>query len=322
MTKKTPSGRKDTILFLCRELKLTDSFTLPSRAIPAPMEGIMSGTVFFRAASSLDLIDSWMPPFIGASRDCPPKYGTLRKRYRFYLESPLPFTLQILGNHEETILQTAHNAWKAGIRSINLNCGCPSPTVLSSGSGGALLKEKEKIRSVLQLLRKEIPQMAVSIKLRSAFEREEESGELFHAVREGGPHWIILHYRTVAERYKPVEKKTALHRLQTARRIWQGIPFFANGDILCAEDAYFYREETECDGVAAGRGLLQNPFLLNEILHKGKAQDLRKAFLEKLTENLTPHQKKFYGMECIRMIYGRDSEEFRKAQGCHRRGIE
>lgn len=323
MTKKTVSGQEphhDS--FPDGELKLTDFFTLPSRAILAPMEGIMSGNAFFHAASSLGLIDSWMPPFIGASRDCPPKCGTLRKRYQVFLESGLPFTLQLLGHDEETLLQAAHNAWKAGIRSLNLNCGCPSPTVLSSGSGGALLKGKDKIRSLLQTLRKGVPHMAVSIKLRAAFEREEESGELFHAVREGDPHWIILHYRTVTEGYQPMPKETALRRLQKARRIWEGIPFFANGDILHAEDAYLYRRETGCDGVAAARGLLRNPFLLNEIRCKGDPRDLRREFLKKLTENLTPRQKKFYGMECIRMIYGRDSEEFRKALQLHRSGIE
>ena len=109
--------------------------------------------------------------------------------------------------------------------------------------------------------------------------------------------------------------------LQKAGEIWKGIPFFANGDILTPEDAFIYRQETGCDGVALGRGLLQNPFLLREILYGEENRDLRQVFLEKLTENLTPRQKRFYGMECIRMIYGKDSEEFHKALELHKSGI-
>ena len=53
-------------------ISISESFSLPSRAILSPMEGIMNRNFFFDAARSLGLIDSWMPPFLGVPRGAVP----------------------------------------------------------------------------------------------------------------------------------------------------------------------------------------------------------------------------------------------------------
>lgn len=121
--------------FFSQPLPLTSRFALPSRAMLSPMEGIMNRENFFRAALGLNLIDSWMPPFIGIPKDAVPKTGTLRRRFGLFLESGIPLTVQLLGHDPEALAAASAALFRMGVNSVNINCACPSPTVVSSGSG-------------------------------------------------------------------------------------------------------------------------------------------------------------------------------------------
>ena len=146
---------------------------------------------FFRAALGLNLIDSWMPPFIGIPKDAVPKTGTLRRRFGLFLESGIPLTVQLLGHDPEALAAASAALFRMGVNSVNINCACPSPTVVSSGSGGAVLKNPELLYSILESIRRTVPELCVSVKLRSGFLSAEELPEIMDAVRSGGAHWVI-----------------------------------------------------------------------------------------------------------------------------------
>lgn len=299
--------------FFSQPLPLTSRFALPSRAMLSPMEGIMNRENFFRAALDLNLIDSWMPPFIGIPKDAVPKTGTLRRRFGLFLESGIPLTVQLLGHDPEALAAASAALFRMGVNSVNINCACPSPTVVSSGSGGAVLKNPELLYSILESIRRTVPELCVSVKLRSGFLSAEELPEIMDAVRSGGAHWVIHHFRTVREMYEPVPRTSALWRFCRVRELLDGQIFFANGDILTRPDAEEYRRECSCDGVAVGRGILRNPFLLRSI-QTGQipSENLRAEFLEKLTSGIPGKHGRHFRMECAKMAYGEDSPEFRR----------
>jgi len=300
--------------FFRQPLALTSRFTLPSRAILSPLEGIMNRENFFRAAVALRLIDSWMPPFIGIPKDAPPKTGALRRRFKPFLESGLPLTIQILGHDPASMGEACRRLFELGVGSVNVNCACPSPTVVSSGSGAALLRNPDLVKAILQSIRSAAPEICLGVKLRSGFRFPDELPEIAGAVREGGAHWVIHHFRTAAENYAPVDRTEAYRRFQTCREGLSGTAFFANGDIRTAAEAELCRRECGCDGIAVGRGFLRNPFLLRTILTgEEPAADLRAEFLRRLTANIANRRRDHFRLECVKMAYGEDSAEFRAA---------
>ncbi|MBQ9338042.1 MAG: tRNA-dihydrouridine synthase family protein [Lentisphaeria bacterium] len=300
--------------FFQQPLVLTSRFTLPSRAVLSPLEGIMNRENFFRAAVGLKLIDSWMPPFIGIPKDAPPKAGALRKRFRLFIDSGIPFTVQLLGHDPEAMAQACRTLSGLGIHSVNLNCACPSPTVTGSGSGAALLRQPGLLKRILLAVRAAAPELCLSVKLRSGFGSPDELPGILAAVREGGARWVILHFRTAAEMYDPVPPVEAARRLRTARMLLPGTVFFANGDITSPADADRARRECSCDGIAVGRGILRDPFLLRAIVTgTGTTDDLRAEFLRRLTDGIANRRSRHFRLECVKMAYGEDSPEFQAA---------
>ena len=300
--------------FFRQPLALTSRFTLPSRAILSPLEGIMNRDHFFRAAVNLNLIDSWMPPFIGITKGAPPKLPALRKRFRVFLEAGIPFTVQILGHDPESMAEACRTLFSLGVCSVNVNCACPSPTVISSGSGSALLKQPALIGEILKTVREAVPELCVSVKLRSGFRSADELPDILAVVQEGGAHWVIHHFRTAAEMYSEIPRSEAILRFRQARALLPDTAYFANGDIVSVSDAEFCRRECSCDGIAVGRGILKNPFLLRAILSgQDPDEDLRKDFLLQLTDGISGRRCENYRLECVKMAYGEDSPEFCEA---------
>ncbi len=303
-----------TVPFFAEPIALSDSFTLPSRAILSPMEGIMNREAFFKAALSMNLIDSWMPPFIAVPKGAAPSKGALRRRFGFFLESGIPLSVQLLGNDPDTLADAGANLFRVGVRSVNVNCACPSKTVLSSGSGGALLKDPSRIRDILAAIKEMTPQLCLSVKTRSGFRSPEEIPLLMEAVREGGADWILHHFRTVSENYEDIPFGEAVARFHTVVQTAAPLPVFANGDILTAKDAEFVRKETGCAGIAVGRGIMRDPFLLRRLRGGECPPDMRHAFLEALSGgDIAAKKKRRFYLECVKMMFGEDSPEFREA---------
>ena len=128
------------------------------------------------------------------------------------------------------------------------------------------------------------------------------------------PGWVIHHFRTASEMYMEIPRSEALRRFRIVRSQLPQTAFFANGDILTPADAEGYRNGCGCDGIAVGRGILRNPFLLRAILTgREPDSDLRSDFLSRLTTGIANRRRHHFQLECVKMAYGEDSDEFRNA---------
>ena len=123
----------------------------------------------------------------------------------------------------------------------------------------------------------------------------------------------------------------------------EGLPLFGNGDILTSEHAFRMREKTCCAGVAVGRGMLQDPFLLNRIrsgkgkedpgnpssdILSGTAPDDRLVFLKTVyrlsrEEGFGGRWLKTAFLQYARMTFGGDSSpDFRRILSMGREELE
>lgn len=176
--------------------------------------------------------------------------------------SGLPVHVQLLGGHPGRMAESALVACDAGAQAIDLNFGCPAPTVNRHDGGATLLKHPRRIREIVAAVREAVPrQIPVSAKLRLGWDSEEAIFENTEMAAEGGAAWLTIHGRTREQGYRP----PALWHPIGAVRERLGIPVVANGDIWSVADFRRCREETGCIHFMLGRGALADPLLSHRI---------------------------------------------------------
>ena len=242
-------------------LPLPGGRALPNRILPGPMEGITTGA-FCAVLSRAGWVRCWVTPFLRLTTGLP-RPARLREHMVPYLEARLPFVAQVMGVNIELICAAAVGLAELGAVGIDLNCACPSRTVLANGAGGARLQHPEWIATALRSLRLAVPGCGVSVKLRSGLACPAEMADILPAVAAAAPDFVTLHFRTADENYDSVPG--GWQRFARARELLPGILLVGCGDVLTAGDALRLHAETGVDGVATARGLLRNPRLLLDI---------------------------------------------------------
>lgn len=177
-------------------------------------------------------------------------------------QTGLPVQVQILGGDPENMAQSAVAAVRAGATSIDINFGCPAPTVNRNDGGASLLRFPCRIREVVATVRGAVPlEIPVSAKLRLGWEDIDDIDENAAMAIEAGASWLTLHARTRVQGYQPPVYWPKVGEI----RARAGVPVVANGDIWTLDDFRRCQDETGCRHFMIGRGSLANPGLSHEI---------------------------------------------------------
>ncbi len=257
-----------------------NSLPHPIRYYLAPMEGIT--TYSFRNAYQRYYggVDKYFTPFIG-SRNL-----NARERNEILPEhnEGIHLVPQILANRAEEFLAIAQQIAFYGYKTVNLNLGCPSGTVVSKRRGAGFLSVPEELDRFLDTVYRKCP-LNISIKTRIGISSLEEWEPLLHIFRKYPIEELILHPRLQREGYgglvhwdsyqKAVDfLKQGYTPGQMASPPAPGfpsvcphrIPLCYNGDIFSAATRDSLLEAfPETDTIMIGRGLLRNPGLLQEL---------------------------------------------------------
>jgi tRNA-dihydrouridine synthase C len=236
--------------------------TLPKPALLlAPMEGLTDAPMravqgelgaFTFAVSEFQRVSITVIPRNVFWRQVPELRNDGRTR------TGLPVQVQLLGGDTGRMAASAIVACEAGAKAIDINFGCPSPTVNGHDGGATLLKYPKRIREIVAAVRAAVPAaIPVSAKLRLGWDTEDAVFENAEMAAEGGASWITIHGRTREQGYRP---PAHYHPIRIVRERLS-IPVVANGDIWTIDDLKRCREETGCQHFMLGRGALANPFL-------------------------------------------------------------
>lgn len=174
----------------------------------------------------------------------------------------VPVQVQLLGGDPEKLAQTALNAVVAGAAAIDLNFGCPAPTVNRNDGGATLLKFPERIRLIVHTVRKALPiEVPLSAKLRLGWDDPSAIHLNAEMAAEGGASWITIHGRTRMQGYTPPAYWQPIGEVK--KRL--SIPVVANGEIWTLDDFKRCQEQTQCEHFMLGRGALADPSLPRQI---------------------------------------------------------
>jgi len=177
-------------------------------------------------------------------------------------EEERPIAQQIFGSDVDTFVEAAKIVeMKMRPDIIDLNMGCPVPKVaVSAQAGSALLKNPEKIREIVSAVVQAV-HVPVTVKIRLGWDENSiNCVEVAKVIEEAGASAIAIHARTRKEGYSGHAHWEYIKQVKEA----VSIPVIGNGDITSPLKAKEMLDETHCDAVMIGRGVLGNPWLIRE----------------------------------------------------------
>ena len=240
-----------------------------------------------------------------------------------YHEAERPIVAQLYGKDPELFYQAAHAVCELGFDGLDINMGCPSRNVASSGSGAGLIRTPDLAhaimraarqgivdwtagqtleaagikpvrveairrlnlhRGVVPLVRKSIP---LSVKTRLGYDEVIVERWIEHLLIET-PAVISLHGRTLQQMYRGEADWSAIARASEIVR-GSSTMLFGNGDVQSLDEVVRRVRETGVDGVLVGRAVLGTPWFFRGREEARQSVHLERSRLaEPLPVPLTP----------------------------------
>ncbi len=213
-----------------------------------------------------------------------------------YCELERPVVAQLYGKDPDLFYQAVHAACELGFDGVDINMGCPSRNVASSGSGAGLIRTPDRARAIMRTTRQAIFDWAngqtleavgfkasrielirgmnlrragqpmvprrcipLSVKTRLGYDSIVIEQWIGHLLEEG-PVAICVHGRTLEQMYRGEADWEAIGR---AARLVRGTKtlLLGNGDLRSLADAVHRIRESGVQGVLLGRAALGEPWL-------------------------------------------------------------
>ncbi len=226
----------------------------------APLEGITGYIYRNTHAEYFGGCDEYYTPFISPSDNS--KIG--RKGFRDMLpenNTVIRPTVQVLTNNSVSFLKFTEKLKEYGYDEVNINLGCPSPTVVNKKRGSGLLRERELLENFLDEIFEKCD-IKISIKTRIGFSTPDEFEELLNLYNQYPIKLLTIHPRCRADFYKG---DVNLEAFSLAYKLSEN-PICYNGNVFTKEDyERIISMYPDIDSIMLGRGAVANPALFREI---------------------------------------------------------
>lgn len=173
-----------------------------------------------------------------------------------------PIRVQLLGSDPYLMAENARQVVSLNPAGLDLNFGCPAPTVNRHRGGAALLNEPELLNSIVSAVRAVVPaHIPFTAKMRLGIDDTSRAVECAQALAAGGINELIVHGRTKLDGYRPPARWAWIDKVRAAVEI----PIIANGEVWTVEDFTRCQQETGCDDIMLGRGAVADPLLARRV---------------------------------------------------------
>jgi len=223
----------------------------------SPMAGVTDYTFrrLIKRRGGVGLVVSEFISVEGLTRNNPKS-----KRQMRFDESERPFAVQIFGGQPERMAMGAEMAEEVGADILDVNCGCPAPKVVKNGGGSGLLREPERLETILKEIKRSIT-IPLTLKLRTGYtESTINVVDIAKMAEQCGVEHIQVHGRTRDQGYKGLANWDLIRQVKEA----VSVPVSGNGDITNIENGMKRWRESGTDGILIGRGAMQNPWIFRQ----------------------------------------------------------
>ena len=245
-------------VFLCFPIDYSMLMQTENKLILAPLAGYTDKAMRDIALSmGADITVTEMVSAEGLARD-----GEKTKELLERADGEKRLVVQLFGPDKDPFHRCIPNLMEYNPTWIDINCGCPVPKVVKTGAGSALMKDKKKIREIVETLATET-KLPVSVKFRLGWDSSSLNYlEFAEEALKGGAFSLTLHARTRAQGYEGKADRSAFKAL--SKEFGKDAVLYASGDIFTPEDAIECMEEYGMYGVMFARGAIGNPFIFRE----------------------------------------------------------
>ncbi|WP_296875235.1 tRNA dihydrouridine synthase DusB [uncultured Methanobrevibacter sp.] len=233
---------------------------IDNQVVLAPMAGI-TDSAFRRIAKEMGcgLLSTEMVS------DKALMYDNWKTKEMLYMtEYERPISQQIFGAGVESFkIASAYIEENMKPDIIDINMGCPVTKVaVKAKAGSALLKDPQKVSDIVSAVVDTVD-LPVTVKIRSGWDnRCINALEIAKIIEDCGASAITIHPRTREDRYGVKAKWSIIKEIKDN----VSIPVIGNGDIFTCYDAKRMLDETGCDAIMIGRGVLGNPWLIKQCI--------------------------------------------------------
>lgn len=242
------------------------------RLLLAPMQGL-ADAVLRDVLTTLGGYDGAVTEFVRVSDSLLPARAFQRVSPELHnggkTRAGTPVAVQLLGSSPQRLAMNAARLASLQPPAIDLNFGCPAPTVNRHRGGAALLNEPELLSEIVVAVRQAVPaHIPVTAKMRLGIDGTERAIDCAQALADGGVAELVVHGRTKADGYRPPARWEWIAKIREAVKV----SVVANGEVWTVDDWRQIRAETGCRDVMIGRGAVADPWLATRIRHEGMGE--------------------------------------------------
>lgn len=187
---------------------------------------------------------------------------------------------QILTSHKAFTVEMVKQVEELQIPWMDMNIGCPSPTVCKNRGGSFLLTDLVSLRGLVRSVRQNYTGRFTA-KIRIGYNDTAGFEDSIKMLNDEGVEMITVHGRTRDDMYKAPARWEFIKRAVELSQV----PIIGNGDVWKTTDIDRMLKETGCHGVMVARGALKAPWI---------AQDYRRGYFEPTKEETFAKIKHFF----------------------------
>lgn len=192
--------------------------------------------------------------------------------YRLHPEREKGKLIFQIGTAKPELAVQAAKLVAGDVAGIDVNSGCPKPFSTSGGMGAALLKDPDRLCSILEALVKEVGKpfsIGISVKIR-LLESEEKTISLVRRLCQTGIHGLTVHCRTTPMRPRERAIREQLKAIVKACHE-AGVSCLMNGDVESRDHALRLMQEYGADAAMIATAAEKNPSVFRAHIHGGPA---------------------------------------------------
>ncbi len=225
----------------------------------APLQGYTDAIYRSAHARIFGGIASYYTPFVRL------EHGDFRRKDVRELDADnnrgVNLTPQLIASTPEKILRILALFIEKGYKNVDINLGCPFPTLAKRHNGAGLLPYPDEVKALLMAAIEAHPEIQFSVKMRLGWEDANECMALLPLLNSLPLSHITMHPRLGKQQYKGEVDLEAFQRFYAECEK----PLIYNGDLLTLDDIETISNRfPRLGGLMIGRGLLANPALAIE----------------------------------------------------------